>query len=84
MRSRATLTVAPRRATLPIDWSRSRHAVATKNTGQIGWRIRRVHHSLILTAKNSATYRTMSSIGAKTYGKPHEFLRRYPHPATLW
>ena len=55
MRSRATLTVAPRRTASPIDWSRSRHEVATKNTGQIGWRTRRVHHSLILTATDMFT-----------------------------
>ncbi len=56
MRSRATLTVAPRRAALPIDWSRSRHAVATKNTGQIGQQTRRVHRSLFSQPWKHYTY----------------------------
>jgi len=57
MRSRTAPTVAPRRAAGPIDWSRSRHEMATNNSGQIGWRTRREHHSLILTANNPAPYR---------------------------
>ena len=82
MRSRTAPTVAPRRAAGPIDWSRSRHEMATNNSGQIGWRTRREHHSLILTANNHGFCRVRGEASRSSLETVERLFSGRQHPCS--